>query len=375
MVIIAALIGLIFVIIGQRYFVRRYFSGSKWNSNLDINMKFDNDEIFEGEDSSMTIKIINKNVLPLPALLFKFQIQKGITLIDNENSAVSDNIYVRHVFTLMPYQCVTRKSRFKGSKRGYYNISSIDIIANDLMYIDVEIVTVPYDISFYVLPARSAYSRQLVTPFQQMVGQTLMNSAMFEDPFEFRGIRPYQTYDTMKKINWNASAKTGELKVNQFFDTTKQTVVILLNLERARCSGEEMLQEESIRMVRTFTEWFSAKGISVCFYTNGRDVLTGEEVSIECGAGNAHVSKALRTLARIDTGKNMRDFRKLLKEHSTDKNSVYLIISAQMLESMRDAYAEFASGLPNTSWFIPCTKFAQRFETDRNIIFVEVENR
>lgn len=375
MVIIAALIGLIFVVIGQRYYVKYHFSGNKWNENLEVSMKFDDSEIIEGEDSSMTIQITNKKGMPLPAVLFKFQIQKGITLIDNENSAVTDNVYIRHVFTLMSYQRITRKSRLKGSKRGYYNVSGIDIIANDLMYTDVEIVTIPYDISLYVLPARSEYACQLVTPFRQISGQTLMNSMIFEDPFEFRGIRPYQTYDTMKKINWNASAKTGELKVNQFFDTTKQTVVILLNLERARCSGEEMLQEESIRIVRTFFEWLSAKGISVCFCTNGRDVLTGDEVSIEKGAGSAHVAKALRTLARIDTGKEMRDFRKILKEHSTDKNSVHLIISAQMLESMRDAFNKFADELPYTRWIIPCTKFTERFETDKNINFVEVENQ
>ncbi len=375
MVIIAALIGLMLVVIGQRYYVKYNFSKNRWSENLEVSMRFDDQEIIEGEDSSMTLQITNKKSMPLPAVLFKFQTQKGLTLIDNENSAVTDNVYVRHVFTLMSYQRITRKTRLKGSKRGYYNVSSIDLIANDLMYTDVEIVTIPYDISLYVLPARSGYASQLVTPFREISGQTLMNSMIFEDPFEFRGIRPYQTYDTMKKINWNASAKTGELKVNQFFDTTKQTVVILLNLERARCSGEEILQEESIRIVRTFFEWLSAKGISVCFYTNGRDVLTGEEVSIEKGAGSAHVAKALRYLARIDTGKELRDFRKILKKHNTDKNTVHLIISAQMLESMREAYTEFAQEHPYTKWIIPCTRFSERFETNGNISFVEVENR
>lgn len=375
MVITAALLGLILVVIGQHYYIKHHFSESRWRENLEVSMQFDDSEINEGDDSSMTIQITNRKLMPLPAVIFKFQIQKGITFIDNENSAVTDNIYVRHVFTLMSYQRITRRSRLTGSKRGYYNISSIDIIANDLMYMDVEIVTVPYDSSLYVLPARSEYSGQLKTPFWQISGQTLMNSMIIEDSYEFRGIRPYQTYDTMKKINWSASARTGELKVNQFFDTTKQTVVILLNLERARCSGEEMLQEESIRIVRTFLEWLEAKGISVCFYTNGRDVLTGNEVSIEKGAGNAHLAKALRTLARIDTGKNMRDFREILKEHSTDKKLVHLIISAQMLESMREAYSKFAGRMPYTRWIIPCTKFAERFEADGNINFVEVENQ
>ena len=36
-----------------------------------------------------------------------------------------------------------------------------------------------------------------------------------EDPFEYRGIREYQPYDDMRSVNWKATAKTGDLKVNQ----------------------------------------------------------------------------------------------------------------------------------------------------------------
>ncbi|MBQ9886316.1 MAG: DUF58 domain-containing protein [Lachnospiraceae bacterium] len=373
MIIVAALIGLFLVVVGQRYYIKRSFSENKWNENLEAEMWFDDKEINEGEESSMTIKITNRKFMPLPSVLFKFKIGKGISLIDNENSFVSDNVYVRHVFTLMSYQRVTRKSRFTGSKRGYYPVESLDVIAYDLMFLSSEMITMPCDISIYVFPARSEYSESLKIPFRQIVGQTLINSTMYEDPFEFRGIREYQTYDNIKKINWNASAKTGELKVNQYFDTTKQSAVILLNLEKARCYGEDALQEESIRMARTLLEWFSAKGISTCVYTNARDVITGKEVHLDFGAGNAFITNALRTLARINLNCEIRAFSEIAAEHDDDVNSVYVMISANTLDSTKNVFNELSGKLSYTRWIVPCTRFFEKFESEGDISFVEVD--
>ena len=60
--------------------------------------------------------------------------------------------------------------------------------------------------------------------------ETLLNKFIFEDPFEFKGIRNYTTSDPMKKINWSASAKTGELMVNNYYDTTSRHVTIFLDV-------------------------------------------------------------------------------------------------------------------------------------------------
>lgn len=375
MVIAAALIGFLLVIIGQRYYIARNFSESRWQENLTVNMEFGDREITEGDESYIKMQITNRKLMPLPSLLFKFQVGRGISFIDNENSAVSDKVYVRHIFTLMSYQRVTRKSRIRGSRRGYYHISGIDIVAYDLMYTNTEIVTIPYDAGMYVLPARSQYVNQLMIPFRQLNGQTLKNSMFFEDPFEFRGIRPYQTYDTMKKINWNASAKTGELKVNQYFDTVKQSAVILLNLEKARCSGCETLQEESIRIVRTLMEWFSANGVSVSLYTNAKDIETGEEVRIDAGAGSEHISNALRILARIDIYKEMSDFGSIVKEWGDDKDSSYLMISANVMDYTCRAYNELRDKKPDAIWLVPCFKDSPGIENEQvgDIDYVEVE--
>ena len=375
MVIAAALIGILLIILGQHYYIARNFNGSKWQDNLTVSMEFGDEEIIEGDESFIKIQITNRKLMPLPALMFKFQVGRGVLFIDNENAAVSDKVYIRHIFTMMSYQRVTRKSRIRGIRRGYYHISDMDIVANDLMYINSELVTIPCDIGMYVLPARSHYVNQLIIPFKELNGQALMNSMYCEDPFEFRGIRQYQTYDTMKKINWNASAKTGELKVNQYFDTVKRSVIILLNLEKARCSGYEILQEESIRIVRTLMEWFGANGVSVSFYTNAKDIITGKEVHIDSGGGSGHISNALRTLARIDIYKEMRAFGCIVKERGEDKNSSYLMISANCMDYVCEAYNGLKEKRTGVKWLVPGFKDSPKMEQkySGDIHFVEVE--
>ncbi len=374
MVIVAAFIGFVLVIIGQYYYIKNHYNKEKIKENLDIYMGFNEKEIAEGETGCMTIRITNKKAMPLPSILFKFSFGMGISLIDDENSVRSDNVYVKHIFTLLSYQRVTRKSRFKGKKRGYYEITDADIIVNDPMYINSEIVTVPLNIYVYVLPARSGYSGDLIEPFRQINGQILMNSVIYEDPFEFRGIREYQTYDTIKKINWTASAKTGELKVNQYFDTAKLSVIILLNLEKARCSGDEMLQEESIRITRTFLEWFSAKGISACVYTNGCDIKSGKEIVVDKGAGTLHISNALRMLARIDTKKEMKSFADIAGKCDNNKDAAVLMVSANDSKEVADTYNRLKGASGPVNWVIPCFKNSGKFETDKNVCTVEVNS-
>ena len=66
---------------------------------------------------------------------------------------------------------------------------------------------------FYVYP-RLVDSDQMDISFQKIMGSSLARRNLYEDPFEFRGIREYAPTDPLNKINWKAAARTGELMVN-----------------------------------------------------------------------------------------------------------------------------------------------------------------
>ena len=64
-----------------------------------------------------------------------------------------------------------------------------------------------------------------------MIGSITSRQFLYEDPFEFRGIRDYTITDPMNKINWKASARSGNLMVNLHDSHCFSRGNFILNLE------------------------------------------------------------------------------------------------------------------------------------------------
>lgn len=160
----------------------------------------------------------------------------------------------------------------------------------------------------YVYPKRF-YSKELAYSLQRLNGEVIVKRHLVEDPFSYRGIREYQSYDDMRSVNWKATAKSGDLMVNQKNYTAMQTIRIFLNTEDTGILKKEDAVEASLQVVMGITEFFLAQGMKVAFYANGKDVLTGEAVFIEAGAGAGQQDAIGRSLARMDVKKEPWDFK------------------------------------------------------------------
>ena len=88
-------------------------------------------------------------------------------------------------------------------------------------------------------------SRRLRQSFVQLNGEMLTRRHLLEDPFEYRGIREYQPYDDMRSINWKATAKTGDFKVNQMGYTSLKSVRIFFNIQ----DDNILKKEEAVEML------------------------------------------------------------------------------------------------------------------------------
>lgn len=93
------------------------------------------------------------------------------------------------------------------------------------------------------------YPRQVDTARIQMIcravsGMVLSRNRLYEDPFEFSGIRDYRKEDPMNRINWKSSARMGDLMVNQFDATTSVEVTVLLDIEDANILREKRRSRE-----------------------------------------------------------------------------------------------------------------------------------
>jgi len=353
---------LISLVILALFFIQRRIYESGWMDDMEVRVQFLTAEIPEGEEGKLQIQIENRKRLPLPMLMVKFQTDKHLAFEKNKGSVTTDQFYHNDVFQIGGGEKVTRLLRFYGQKRGYYRINNIDLTSADLfMTCQLHTSFQPSE-SLYVLP-KPLESRDFQLMLQQLNGEMLTKRNLYEDPFELRGIREYQPFDNRKSINWKATAKTGRLMVNQRNYTAPKTVRIYLNLEDKSLlrSVEEL--EASIRIGAGLAKYLLGQGIKVAFYSNGRDLETGDPLMRSAGKGPNHFSAIMRGLARIDTEKEAIPFVSLFQKRilQEQENTYTCFISPFYEASFVDLLQGFAGQGRAYSWFYP---LSPRFQPD-----------
>ena len=274
--------------------------------------------------------------------------------------------------SLMPYQKISKSFEVKFTKRGYYQILSAkmktsDIFATVALTTDVELG--PY---IHVYPAHSRYT-DIVAPFSRINGEALRNRFLFEDPFEFRGIRDYSGTDPMKKINWRASARTGDLKVNNYYDTTSRHVTIFLDIVNDLIMRRDDQIEECIRITRNYLEGFALNKVPVHIVTNARDIITGDIIEFGTGLDTPFVNDCLCKLARIDLEKPAERIYRFLEEDTAGDDDLSVLLSVDLTSRMAEAYGAYL-GNNKGEWVAPISKSNEReFFSDKfNMTFLEV---
>jgi hypothetical protein len=346
---LSAMLGALLLYLLQNYLYHKY-----WNKNLSVILSFSEERTVEGEDLTLFETVINKKSLPLPILKVKFMTSKYLNFLDMNNSIVTDNYYRNDLLSIMMYQKLTRSLTFQCVHRGYYTIDNVDMVCSD-MFMSFEVVAnYNMEIHLYVYPKPVDFAK-FQAPFQKMLGTVLTRRFINEDPFEFRSIREYQSYDNIKSVNWKASAKTGSLMVNVNDFTSSQQVKIFLNIESDSIWKHEDLLEESIRIAASFATAFIEQGIPAAIYTNARDIITHDILDIPAGSGINHVKTLNEVLARIDTNQAIPAFVPTIQDefiHPPD-NDYILVISFYQKEDLQQLLSAFMDTRTDFSWIIP----------------------
>lgn len=334
--------------------LQRRLYGRLWDKNLGIRLEFTEKSLFEGEKGELLEIIENGKRLPLPMSKVKFQTDRNLRFTDTENSKVTDLYYRNDIFQVKGRERITRKLEFIAAGRGYYRILNIDLVAADLFLSAEMVESRQTDQYLYVYPA-PCISPQFKRSLQQLNGELLTKRHFPEDPFEYRGIREYQPYDDMRSINWKATARTGDLKVNQKNYTSLQTIRIFFNLEDSGILRKAEAVEASIRVTAGLAAFFLNQGIRVACYGNGLDILHGKPVRIEAGAGAGQLQQIYRSLARIDTSRETADFTECFEQtlFNGDPGTMTLFVSPNAYGGFVELIGRYRQKGRECFWFYP----------------------
>jgi|GEM_PF-6009409 len=255
---------LVFLII---YFSYIKLFAKYWDKNLYLGINFIDNEVFEHDETKLYIFAVNNKLIPLPFLQLRFRLDNSFRFKEKNISVRTDYNYVKEIFSFSFYKKSERYHTLFCEKRGIYAPNRLEIVARNLISNDEYIKEYSMSPTIIVYPAKIDEFK--ILPFlRQSIGITLSKIAYTEDPLEFRSIREYTPTDAMKTINWKASAKSGNIMVNNYFSISDKSLLFLLDLSLGRSFLYDNIAEEAIRLFCATAEYCMKNSYSVRVCSN-----------------------------------------------------------------------------------------------------------
>jgi uncharacterized protein (DUF58 family) len=340
------------------FIIQRSLYKSQWSKNIQLEISFSDSLAVEGDALQLTEVIANRKLLPLTWLTVKFQLSRNLHFSDMENAKVTDDFYRSDMFNMLPYRRITRKLPFVCGKRGFYTIKSADLVSGDLFNSLRLTVSAPCRAHLTVYP-RLIDLDTVLHVHRQFLGQVLTKRFIQPDPFEFKGIREYQPYDSLRSINFKATAKTGDWMVNVNDYTVTQEIILLLNLGWYGPYPDEFLYEQTIRLAASLAVYYVESGIPLGFVMNG-----SETIRVESGASKSHGDSIRELLAYVDLSANpsLRFTELLAGERSlyetrrqSGRQPAYILLSTDHSPEIVAGYNALVEQGADTLWIIPAS--------------------
>ena len=321
-----------------------------------------------GDDIELIEVAENKKRLPLPFIILKIEVPRALKFYDMTNTSMSDHLYREDMLTVKPFSKHTRRIKAQCTKRGYFVLPRIGITTSDLLLTTRLNRDFPADSSLTVLP-ETINSDLMKMLTSATLSELQCRRTLLTDPFSLAGIREYTPHDPMKSINWKASARTGDLMVNQNASTCSQKVHVFINLDYYNPKRSTSLLEKSISLTYTYLRDLADLNIPAAVYTNGLDIITEKPVVSETDLGSATLEERAVKLARIDLTKRASSFDETLAKYipSTEQDDFILVISSQYSDNLQKQLADMKLSRPSLHWLMPCYKASQKVNIDPSL--------
>ena len=261
--------------------------------NITCERKFEK-RVFWGEDVPVRLVIQNHGWLPVPWLLVYESLPVALTAGSS----------IKRVLSLGPHGKAEVSYMLGAYKRGCYPVGPFTTKLGDTLGLaDIQELEKQSDtITVYphILPLTNPR-----LPSRSPLGTLRHAQPIFEDPSRVRGKRDYVASDSLRRVDWKASASTGRLQVKQFEPSIALQTVLFLNLNDSEYPLKHRIDatELAIVIAASLANWAVSQKQAVGLATNGVDTLANNQAvqPIPSRKGRAQLVHILELLARIQT--------------------------------------------------------------------------
>ena len=220
---------LLFVLAGSRFYTE-YLIRNIWVKRIDSELR-----VFRHHWVKVDLKIENHGILPafmliagdLPGKIQVFRMSKIFCTL------------FRRSWTLLSWEGLC-------ADRGVFHIGPAIIRGSDPLGLFPFNLTAAETSRLYVYPVMRSIKLKNIGGIP--LGNMISSNPLFEDITRYKSLRPYNPGDEKRRINWKASARAGNILVNEYDATASFPMMIFLNLDQSEYPGRDQrgLIERSI---------------------------------------------------------------------------------------------------------------------------------
>lgn len=273
---------------------------------------------FLGEEVEVKLALTNTSRLSVPWVEFHESVPPELRLEST----------VHEVANLRGHQSISFTYQVKGLQRGYYRLGPLRLTSGDLFGL-VKPQAGILRSDFLTVYPKIVQLTQLGLPSRLPFGTIAGRQRLFEDPARPMGAREFRSGDSLRQMNWKASARNQKMLVRTFEPAISLETAILLDMDAAayeRRNRYDSIEWGIVTAASLATHLINQRQ-AIGLNTNGIDPLRLQEESrifdettgrllfesaqgssdlsrfrppaIEARTGRPHLMKVLELLARL----------------------------------------------------------------------------
>jgi uncharacterized protein (DUF58 family) len=275
-----------------------FLLGLWWNKralgHVEVERHYE-DHAYLNETVHVRLVIKNKSILPILWL----EIHESLPV--NLRAGQS----VKQVFSLGIRASHQIEYDLRAFKRGYFELGPTSVSSGDPLGMVKPAQREFPGTSLTIYPQILSLA-ELGLPSRSPFGTIKRQNPIFEDPTRLMGKRAFQAGDSVRRVDWKATASTGDLMVKLYEASIALDLAVLLDLQRESYDMQSIYDstELAVTAAASLAAWAKHRGHTLGLLTNGLDPLTDAAVEkpIPPGKGAGHFINILELLARIQIG-------------------------------------------------------------------------
>jgi len=183
----------------------------------DVSLGLERERAIEGDELTLLLRFTS--AVPIEQLDVRLAIPKGMSLVDGENPVA---------LRIAGGEERELEYRLSGDRWGSYVLGEVGLVAHDRFRAYRYTRSLDFKLPLKVYP-RPEVVKDLLLPLETQVFTGNLVAREKGEVIEFADLRPFVAGDRVRRINWRASARRGELWVNELHAERNADVILFLD--------------------------------------------------------------------------------------------------------------------------------------------------